>query len=261
MTSRGKKGGLTVLLTNDDGISAIGLMKLEELLSGPAGRRLGIRKLRVVAPSRQCTGGSRAVTFFSPLFCRHVGKHRYEVDGTPADCAIWGLGHLLKNEKVDLVISGINHGPNLGEDIQYSGTLAAALEAARMGVPALALSLALDHGMKFADALRFIPKVVTRIVENPPPKGVVISINFPGVKEKGVRITRPGQRYFVNAISERKDPFGGSYYWLAGVGKVRHREGIETDIGALSRGYISITPLDSDLYAGYTDMAIWKEIG
>ncbi len=239
------------LLTNDDGISAPGLLALEKAL-----RSRGSARIVTVAPAFSCSGMSRSITLYKPVRVEQVGEDRHALDGTPADCVVWGLKHLLR-EKAAVVISGINHGPNLGDDIAFSGTVAAALEGARYGIPALAVSLASERVYDFTHAVRFALAGVEKLLSHPPASGVAISMNVPSGEPSGVKVTRPGRRVYSDEIVERADPFGRSYYWLAGSGKLSGSPDPGTDIDAVTGGFVSVTPLDSDFHAGYTDMSEW----
>lgn len=243
----------SILITNDDGISAPGLVELERALRKRYGGRIV-----TVAPAFQSTATSRSISLLKALRCDEIAPGRYAVEGTPVDCVLWGIRFLLKGDAA-LVISGINHGPNLGHDIAYSGTVSAALEAARLGIPALAASLAAEKAEDFSEAVGYTMKFVRRLLRRPLPEGVAVSVNVPGGIPKGVRVTRPGNAMFANKILERRDPFGRPYYWLAGGGRVRKRHEPGTDINAVLDGYISVTPLDSDLFAPYTDLNFLEE--
>lgn len=244
---------MIVLLTNDDGISAPGLRVLEETL-----RRVHpSTRFVTVAPAFPSSGMSRSITLYKPVRSEPVGEDRYQLDGTPADCVLWGLKHLIK-EEVRLVISGINHGPNLGDDVAFSGTVSAALEAARYGVPSLALSLAVDKEFDFTHAAEYVPIAFEMMLSAKLPWGVAVSVNIPEGEPRGVAVTRPGRRLYSDYISERLDPFGRPYYWLAGSGRMDGDHEPGTDIEAVNRGFISVTPLDSDFHAQYTDLTAWQ---
>lgn len=252
--------GISILLTNDDGINAPGIAALERALRSPRGRAAGVRRVLTVAPAFQCTAMSRSISILKPLLTARLGADRYQVEGTPTDCVILGLRH-LRRHRIDLVISGINHGANMGDDISYSGTVSAALEAARMGVPALAVSLfARTLAADFRHTVTVVLRAVRRMTAFPPPRGVALSINVPEGRPRGVRVTRPGKRVYGERILERVDPFGRSYYWLAAGPAHRVADEPGTDVTAVSRGYVSVTPLDSDLHARYTDMSGWETI-
>jgi 5'-nucleotidase len=247
---------MIILLTNDDGIGAPGLASVEHAVMAAADS-FGNPRIVTVAPAFPHSGASRAVTMNRPVRCEEVGPDRFQLDGTPADCVTWALKFLI-SDPVGAAISGINHGPNLGHDVTYSGTVSAALEAARAGIPSLAISLAADSFHDFSHAATFTVEALRRLIEHRPPPGVAVSVNVPGGKPKGVRVTRPGARTYADNVIERTDPFGRSYYWLAGDGRLGGAMEPGTDILAVAEGFISISALDSDLHAPYTDLSSWQ---
>ncbi len=250
---------MNLLLTNDDGIAAEGLRVLEEEV-----RRAASGKARVVtvAPAFAKSACSRSITVHQPVRCDAVGEDRYQLDGTPTDCVHWATKHLLP-DGVSMVLSGINHGPNLADDIAYSGTVAAALEAARLGIPAIALSLApsaaapADAPFDFAPAARFAVEAMKRLEANPLPRGVALSANVPVGPIRGARVAPPGRRIYSDRIEMRTDPLGRDYYWMVGDATLSGEDEPGSDIDIVNRGFIALTPLDSDLHAAYTDMAPW----
>ncbi len=244
---------MTILCTNDDGIGAPGLHAVEEIL-----RRGGKRRVVTVAPAFPASGTSRAITITKPVRVEKVGEDRWALDGTPADCVLWAVKHLLRESGCEAVVSGVNHGPNLGTDVVFSGTCAAALEGARFGVPSLAVSLAVEHPHDFSHAAAFVAEAVPRLIASRPPRGVCISANVPGGVPRGVRVGRPGRRAYSDFVLEREDPFGRSYYWLAGDGMLGGDAEEGTDLAWVQEGYISVTPLDSDFHAPYTDLSPWE---
>lgn len=247
---------MVILCTNDDGIGAPGLHAVEAALRDRA-RAAGDRVV-TVAPAFPASGTSRAITITRPVRVEEVGPERWALDGTPADCVLWAAKHLLRESGCGAVVSGINHGPNLGTDVVFSGTCAAALEGARFGIPALAISLAVDHPHDFSEAAAFVKEYLPRLIAAPPPRGVCVSANVPGGKPLGVRSARPGRRAYSDFVLEREDPFGRSYYWLAGDGLLGGDADEGTDLAWVQKGYIAVTPLDSDFHAPYTDLASWE---
>lgn len=243
---------MIVLCTNDDGISAPGLHAVEAVL-----RAGGLHRVVTVAPAFPASGTSRAITITRPVRVEGVGEDRYALEGTPADCVLWAVKHLLKESGCAAVISGINHGPNLGTDVVFSGTCAAALEGARFGVPSLAVSLAVDHPHDFSHAAAFVRDAVPRLMASSFPGGVCVSANVPAGEPRGVRLARPGRRAYSDFVLEREDPFGRSYYWLAGDGMLGGDAEQGTDLAWVQQGFISLTPLDSDFHAPYTDLSSW----
>jgi 5'-nucleotidase len=232
---------MNILLSNDDGIDSEGILALEKSLH-PIG------EIHTVAPDREQNSMSHALTLHRPLRVREVGPRRLAVDGTPTDCVKLALTGLLP-VRPDLVVSGINKGPNLGDDIIYSGTVSAAIEAALLGIPAIAVSLVTFENFRFQAAAEFTATLVSRIQEKGMPLETLLNVNVPpGPKEqiKGWRITRQGKRHYGENIVERTDPRGKKYYWIGGddLG-FSHEDG--TDCMAVDEGYISVTPLQVDL--------------
>lgn len=232
---------MIILLSNDDGIQSEGLTALEEKL-----RDIG--EVYTVAPDRAQSSMSHALTLHRPLRVHEVGSHRLAVDGTPVDCVKLALTGLLA-VRPNLVISGINKGPNLGDDIIYSGTVSAAIEGALLGIPAIAVSLVTFKDFDFRAAAEFTATLVQRITEREIPPKTLLNVNVPPLSKenlKGWRLTRMGKRHYSETIVERVDPRGGKYYWIGGddLG-FANEDG--TDCQAVHDGYISVTPLQVDL--------------
>ncbi|WP_136796219.1 MULTISPECIES: 5'/3'-nucleotidase SurE [Desulfosediminicola] len=229
----------TILITNDDGIHSNGLYALRESLN-PLGRTI------VVAPDRDNSAVSHSLTMSRPLNLREIAPDTYTVDGTPTDCVILALGRIL-NEKPDLLVSGINRGANLGDDISYSGTVSAAMEGTIYGVASMALSLAAEEPRDYTLAGRMAHDIAIKILQNPLPAGTLVNINVPGGdSHNGIRITRQGKRLWENAIQKTKDPWGRTRYWIGGGTPVKE-SGEDTDVKAIHDGYVSITPIHLDL--------------
>ncbi|HWP22550.1 MAG TPA: 5'/3'-nucleotidase SurE [Candidatus Binatia bacterium] len=232
---------MIVLLSNDDGIQSEGLRALEESIS-----RVG--ETYTVAPDRAQSSMSHALTLHRPLRVHELGPRRLSVDGTPVDCVKLALTGLLP-VRPHLVISGINKGPNLGDDIIYSGTVSAAIEGALLGLPAIAVSLVTFKDFDFRAAAEFTANLVERIAEKSIPTKTLLNVNVPPLAKselKGWRLTRMGKRHYSENIVERIDPRGAKYYWIGGddLG-FANEEG--TDCHAVHEGYISVTPLQVDL--------------
>ncbi len=241
------KQSMEILLTNDDGILATGILSLKRELSK-------IGKVYVVAPDGERSSISHAITLNHPLRINEVffGDEflGYSTTGTPVDCVILALKGLLKEKRIDYIVSGINHGANLGEDVIYSGTVSAAFEGCLFGIPAYAFSKQILHNeLPFEDAAYLAKGVIvffSRILKK---SKYILNINFPDIplnKIKGIQITRLGKRIYNDRLEERKDPRGRSYYWIGGEspsGKLE--EG--TDIFAISEGFVSVTPLSLDV--------------
>jgi 5'-nucleotidase len=228
-----------ILITNDDGIHAPGLRALVEAL-----RDLGT--LTVVAPSGERSAAAQSLTLRSPIYCDRIAEREYAVEGTPADAMILAL-HKLLPEKPDLVVSGINRGGNVGENVYYSGTVGAAMEAAINGVPAVAVSVAYRRKeFDFAVAAQFTRGLVPLILSEGLPPGVVLNVNVPQDWAGEVRFTRQSSKITRNLLQPGVDPRGRQYYWLS---EQQFTGGIEpdTDQAAIRDAAISITPLALDL--------------
>ncbi|HHV15710.1 MAG TPA: 5'/3'-nucleotidase SurE [Gelria sp.] len=236
---------MRILLTNDDGIHARGIHTLVRELSS-------IAELYVVAPDRERSGTGHSITVFDPI--RVIETNIADTDGawivggTPVDCVKLGLSRLVNN--VDYVVSGINHGPNLGTDVLYSGTVSAAAEGVIMGVPSIAVSLdSYDENMEFDYAAKFTRNVLRVAMKRGIEDKTLININIPPLDEKeikGLRITKLGVRNYDNLFEERQDPRGNTYYWLGG-GVIKEEQEVDSDVVATQDGYISVTPIHLDL--------------
>jgi 5'-nucleotidase len=234
-----------ILLSNDDGILARGLQVLEQACE-PLGA------LSVVAPDREQSATSHSLTLHHPLRPVRLGERRWQVDGTPTDCVLLACEALL-DTRPDFVISGINHGPNMGEDVLYSGTVAAAMEGLALGIPAIALSFA--GSVLRADAVldtQILPirRLLDHLITLPRfPRDTLLNVNIPAVpgdEIKGVRLTRLGRRVFSDSITRMKDPWGREILWIGG-GTVEWSGPDDSDFRAVHDGYISVTPLHLDL--------------
>ena len=227
-----------ILLTNDDGIEAEGLRELASALEG-------LGTVSVVAPSREQSGSAQSLTLRQPIVCHTAGERRWAVDGTPADCIIVAL-HKLLPERPDLVISGINHGGNLGENVYYSGTVGAAREAAIHHLPAMAVSLVSKSAApRFAAAARLTRSAAELILREGLPEQVLLNVNVPDPWGGAVRFTRQSQKITRNQLSEGKDPRGRTYFWLFEQ-KLDKDVEPDTDYAAISARAVSITPLHLD---------------
>ncbi|HEY3695009.1 5'/3'-nucleotidase SurE [Phenylobacterium sp.] len=237
---------MRILLTNDDGIHAEGLAALERIA------RTLSDDIWICAPEYEQSGASRALTLAEPIRVRTVGERRFAVSGTPTDCVMLALGELVEGPRPDLVLSGVNRGANLAEDVTMSGTVAGAIEAMAMGVPGIALSQAWrpDEEGVFAPAEAFAPGVVRKLVEAGWPAGVVINVNFPALPPgeiKAVEVTRQGFRDVqVRHAEKRTDLRGRDYYWV-GFRQERSQPPEGVDLRAIYEGRISVTPLHIDL--------------
>lgn len=233
------------LLTNDDGIYARGLAALQRELSKDA-------DCLVVAPEVEQSAVGHAITIARPLMVRKARKNGrflgYAVAGTPADCVKIGIRE-LSDRPVDLVVSGINRGANVGINVIYSGTVSAATESAILGVPSLAVSLDSYRDEDYVFAATFARRMAAYVVRNPL-RGVAINVNVPALPReqiKGVVVVKQGRARLMESFERRVDPRENIYYWLAGESQIAHDDTEESDAVALSRGYITVTPLHCDL--------------
>ncbi|MEW6522037.1 MAG: 5'/3'-nucleotidase SurE [Bacillota bacterium] len=235
------------MLTNDDGILAEGLQTLKSHLEC-----LPEVELWVVAPDRERSASGHSITIHQPLQVQELagnGKTKsWAVSGTPADCTKLALQALLET-RPDLVVSGINRGPNLGQDVYYSGTVSAAVESALLGVPALAVSLTAFENLDYTFAAKFAAGTAWHVLKTGLPRGTLLNINVPALdpgQVAGVAVTRLGVRRYRDAFDRRVDPRGRTYYWLT-ADAPDHEEPDDTDIGAIRNNLISITPIRLDL--------------
>ena len=233
-----------ILVTNDDGIEAPGLLTLAEAL-GAVGRVV------VVAPERDNSAASHSLTMRRPLLVRELRPNRFAIDGTPTDCVIVGIGKLLE-ERPKLLVSGINPGPNLGDDISYSGTVSAAIEGTMVNVPSLAVSLAgaptADHKGDYGLTAGFATRLAGMVLTQGLPPDTLLNINVPARPAgeiQGIRFTRQGRRKYDGALLETADPWGRRHYWIGGGTPVLDQD-LDTDVQAVEGGWISITPLHLD---------------
>ena len=230
-----------ILITNDDGYRAPGLRALSEAVAD-------LGDVVVVAPDRERSACGQGITIKGPLTVERIDEATYAVDGTPADCVILALANLLPN-KPDVVLSGINRGANLGDDVYYSGTVGGAREAAFWGIPAGACSLVTGGGrIDFGPAAAYSRKLCELLLTTPPPQGVLLNMNVPLRPEggiKGFKVTRQGMRGHASAVSITKDSRGRAFYWIAEPFDVWD-EAEGDDMAAIRAGYVSISPLRKD---------------
>jgi 5'-nucleotidase len=232
---------MKILVSNDDGYLATGILALTEALEKVA-------DVVVVAPDRNRSAASNSLTLSLPLRVTQVGPNRYAVDGTPSDCIHLALTGFLDYEP-DLVVSGINHGANLGDDVIYSGTVAAAMEGRFLGLPTIAVSLVGNKLVHFETAAIIASDLVRKIDRAPLSADVVLNLNVPDValdQLRGIRATRLGFRHKSEPILKDKDPYGRPIYWVGPAGAGQDA-GDGTDFFAIEQGYASVTPLKVDL--------------
>jgi 5'-nucleotidase len=235
-----------ILLTNDDGIAAEGIIALRNEIAK-------IAEVTVVAPERERSASGHGITVHKPLRVKSYnypdGATGWSVSGTPADCVKLALDALVKDKKPDLVVSGINFGANLGIDVLYSGTVSAAIEAAILGYPSIAVSLAIGDNCSFSYAAEFTRQLCSKILFMQFPADTLLNINIPDVNKEavlGVEITRLGKQRYDNTVHKREDPRGKVYYWLAGE-IINSSQEKGTDIAAIKSRRVSITPIHFDL--------------
>jgi 5'-nucleotidase len=230
-----------ILVTNDDGFQSEGLRALASAME-----ELG--EVWVVAPEAEQSATSHAISIHRPLRLREVRSRFYAVDGTPTDCSWLGIHHVMRDRWPALVVSGINHGPNLADDVTYSGTIAAAMEASIIGVPAIAFSLAGRGVFDFAPAARFAGALVRAALANELPPNLLLNVNVPpGVEPDGYVVTRLGKHSYGTGVVEKMDPRGRPYYWIGG-NEYQHEDVPGSDCNVVLRDKrVSVTPLMLDL--------------
>ncbi len=228
-----------ILLTNDDGIYSEGLRKLAEALK-PAG------EIIIVAPDREQSAASHALTLNRPLRLLQLEENEWIVDGTPTDCVNLAVLKLMKDDRPDIVVSGINFGPNLGDDVTYSGTISAAFEGALLNIPSLAFSALVGEHFSFDRCADLAARLVRHLLGEERDPQIILNVNFPVGEFRGVKVTKLGKRIYSEGVIERLDPRGRSYYWIGG-GPPSWTDDEGTDFEAVQNGYVSITPLHLDL--------------
>ena len=229
-----------ILLTNDDGLYAEGISVLFDELQD-------LGKVYIIAPDQEKSASSLSLTLHHPLRVKSDGERRYAVSGTPADCVYLAVQKFLPRMP-DLLISGINHGPNLGQqDTAYSGTVAGAKQGAFLDIPSMAISLIPDREgrFSFAAASKIVHSLAGSILENSLPRGIFLNINIPSPPWKGIKIAKLGQKRYNPRVIEKEDPRRRLYYWL-GTGNPRSVGDEESDVRVIKKGYITVTPLQND---------------
>ena len=232
---------MKILLSNDDGFIATGLNALHQCLSEQY-------EVMVVAPDRDRSAASNSLTLDSPLRVTERGRNFYSINGTPTDCVHLALTGLYDNAP-DIVISGINAGENMGDDVIYSGTVAAAMEGRNLGLPAIAVSLASFQPQYFATAVEAVVVLLRQLSDFGEKSDTILNVNVPDVpwgEIKGFQATRLGKRHKAESVIKDKDPRGNDIYWVGPPGK-QQEAGEGTDFYAVEHGYISVTPLHIDL--------------
>lgn len=229
----------TILITNDDGIQSRGLQALEEALA-PLG------EVWVVAPESEQSAVSQAITLRMPVRVRRHGERRFAISGTPTDCVYVALNHLI--DQVDVCVSGINHGANLGDDVIYSGTVAGAVEATLVDVPAIAVSLAAYRNLDFGASAHAARKLTEQVLERGLPRGVFLNVNVPrdATDDTDMVVCKLGRRNYGRVVEEKLDPRKRPYYWLGGA-ELGFDDLPGSDCNVISTGKISLTPVHLDL--------------
>jgi len=244
---------IRILITNDDGYHSEGIIALEAALSE-------IGDVYVVAPASEMSGASHSLTLSRPLRIRQIDARHWTVDGTPTDCVTLAINQILPTEeRPHICASGINHGPNLGDDATYSGTVAGAMEATILGVPGLAFSLVASRSHDFSESIRVAKEVMQKAIVEGLPENTLLNINVPKGVPRGIRITKQGLKDSHPMISEHIDPRGKAYYWIGEQRNGFHAEG-GTDFEAIDEGYVSVTPMRADLtnYAAIDQLKNWE---
>ena len=256
--NRGVAGGRQILITNDDGIESDALGPLTDALAA-------VGDVDIIAPERNWSGASHSITLYRPLRVRstqlRTGQNAYMTDGSPTDCVRLGVLGFLKR-KPDLVVSGVNRGSNLGDDITYSGTVAAAMEGLLSGLPSIAISIAaFGANIDFAPSAAFAALLARNIFDKGFAPDALLNVNVPALPRDaiaGVEVTRLGKRTYRDQLVERLDPYGNPYYWVGGPA-VRGEAEPGTDVAAVLAGKISVTPISLELtnHALVDDLAAW----
>lgn len=240
---------MRILLTNDDGIHAPGFAALERIAAQLSD------DIWAIAPAEEQSGAGHSLTLSRPIRVRRLGDRRFAVRGTPTDAVMMALAHIMKDNPPDLILSGVNRGANLAEDVTYSGTVSAAMEGALAGVRSIALSQVysregMGDAVPFATAEAWAYRVIRPLLQQPFRPGTLTNVNFPALPAddvKGVRVCAQGLRdYGRLRVDERTDPRGYKYYWF-GLGPAKETPGHETDLEAIADGYVAVTPLQLDL--------------
>jgi len=230
-----------ILVTNDDGINAPGLDAMIDIASQLS------RDVWIVAPEYNQSGAGHSLSLTHPVRARQLSETKFALEGTPTDCVLFAVKHLLKDRKPHIVLSGVNRGSNMADDVTYSGTIAGAMEGCLLGIPSIAFSQTYTHPhpVKWDTATQFGADVARRVLAGGIPRNVLVNVNFPDTAVgavKGTRVTRQGVRAFGGGIVERTDPRGGTYYWIS-YAPGEHDRDEESDITAVRGGYVSVTPL------------------
>ncbi len=249
---------MRILVSNDDGIHAPGLKSIEKIAAELSD------DVWVAAPETEQSGAGHSLTLHRPLRVRQISERRFAIDGTPTDCVMLAINNLIPGDRPALMLSGVNRGSNVADDVTYSGTIAAAMEATMLGVPSIAMSQHYtdDHPVKWATAEHHAPGLIRRLIEAGWPDDVLINVNFPDVPAASagtVVVAAQGRQRFNTVLTERIDPRGRPYYWLGGPrGDEKGTPG--SDVAAVNGGAISVTPLSLDLTHAPTSEALCRAL-
>ncbi len=244
-----------ILITNDDGIHSEGIEALEAAM-----REIG--EVFVVAPASEMSGAAHSLTLARPLRIRQIDDHHWTIDGTPTDCVTLALNQILAGrEKLDMCVSGINHGANLGDDATYSGTVAGAMESTILRLPGIAFSLVAARDHDFSESAKVAKEVTLKALAEGIPEWTLLNVNIPKGVPKGYRITRQGFKEAKPVISEHIDPRGKLYYWIGEVREGFRAEG-GTDFEAVDQGFVSVTPMRTDLtnHKALEELKAWNDL-
>lgn len=255
LTIPDKLSSLRILVTNDDGIHADGLVALENAAKAIT------KDVWVVAPEHEQSGAAHSLTLHQPLRVREISQRRFAVSGTPTDCVLLGVKEIVTGKKpVNLVLSGVNRGCNVAEDITYSGTIAGAMEGTLLGIPSIAVSQELtERPMLWKTAEHYVKEVLKKLKGFNFPEGNLLSINIPNLpvaKVKGTVLAAQGQRKFEGLPDKRFDPKGRAYYWIGGTGFNQKPDHPDSDHAKLHAGYVTVTPLSLKL----TNLELMREM-
>ena len=242
-----------ILVTNDDGIFSEGLTALAKALEA-------IGEVTVVAPASEQSASAHSLTLTRPLRLRTIDERHYSVDGTPTDCVVLALAKIMADKMPDIVVSGINYGANLGDDVTYSGTVAGALEAAVFGLPGIAVSLATRNDYDFTYAADFAAKLTAKVLREGLPKGVLLNVNVPPGEIRGAQWAHQGIKSVRSLIHEGIDPRGRPYFWI-GEQQTIWNDDADSDYAVVKRGLVSLTPLRADMtaYTALEQLRNWQE--
>ncbi|MGI8811089.1 MAG: 5'/3'-nucleotidase SurE [Pyrinomonadaceae bacterium] len=242
-----------ILITNDDGYHSEGIIALEAAMCD-------LGEVFVVAPASEQSGASHSLTLGRPLRIRQIDANHWTVDGTPTDCVTLAVNHILSDDiRPNICVSGINHGANLGDDATYSGTVAGAMESTILGVPGIAFSLVATRSHDFTESAKVAAEVTAKALAESIPDGTLLNVNVPKGEPNGIRVTSQGFKAARPVISEHTDPRGKPYYWIGELRDGFH-PGAGTDFEAIAAGFVSLTPMRSDLthYHAIQAMKNWE---